>query len=54
LTSDDEDEDSTMSQYKDMYMDVTIQQVAEEMVSQYGGTVTQDLVDQMKRNYGIE
>lgn len=54
MTSDDEEEDSTMSQYKDLYMDATIQQLASDMVSQYGGTMTEDLVAQMKRNYGIE
>ena len=50
----DEEEDSTMSQYTDMYMDATIQELAEAMVSQYGGTLTDRLVEQMKRNYGIE
>ncbi|MDD6193796.1 MAG: hypothetical protein PUB19_02720 [Lachnospiraceae bacterium] len=54
MTSDDEDEDATMSQYKDLYMDATIQQLASDMVSQYGGSMTEDLVAQMKRNYGIE
>lgn len=53
VTSDD-DQDSTMSQYTDMYMDATIQQLAGEMVSEYGGSLTDQLVDQMKRNYGIE
>lgn len=53
-SSDDEDEDATMSQYKDLYMDSAIQTLAEEMVSEYGGTLTDDLVAQMKRNYGIE
>ena len=53
VTSDD-DQDSTMSQYTDMYMDATIQQLAGEMVSEYGGRLTDQLVDQMKRNYGIE
>lgn len=54
VLSDDEDEDSSMKQYKDMYMDSTIQQLAGDMVSKYGGTLTEDLVAQMKRNYGIE
>ena len=53
VTSDD-DEDASMSQYKDMYMDATIQQLAGEMVSEYGGSLTDELVSQMKRNYGIE
>jgi flagellar protein FlgJ len=54
FTSEDEDEDSTMSQYTDMYMDATIQELAQTMVSQYGGNLTEELVEQMKRNYGIE
>lgn len=54
MTTDEEEEDATMSQYKDMYMDSTIQQLASDMVSQYGGTLTDDLVAQMKRNYGID
>jgi flagellar protein FlgJ len=47
---DDEDEDSTMSQYKDMYMDEAIQVVADEVVDQLGGNVTQQLYEQMCRN----
>ena len=55
MTSDDEEDgDATMNQYKDLYMDATIQQLAGDMVSKYGGTMTEDLVAQMKRNYGIE
>ena len=44
FTSDD-DEDSTMSQYKDLYMD-------QEMVDQIGESYTQTLYEQMKRNIG--
>jgi flagellar protein FlgJ len=47
---DEEDEDSTMSQYKDMYMDEAIQVVADEVVDQLGGNVTQQLYEQMCRN----
>lgn len=54
MTSEEEEEDAVMNQYKDMYMDSTIQQLASDMVSQYGGTLTEDLVAQMKRNYGID
>lgn len=52
--NDDEDSDSTMSQYKDMYMDIAIQQVADEIVEQSGENFTQQLYEQMKRNYNIE
>ena len=40
FTSDD-DEDSTMSQYKDLYMDQAIETVADEMVDQIGESYTQ-------------
>lgn len=48
-----EDEDSSTSQMTEFYMDSTIQSLASTMVKEYGGTLTQDLVNQMKRNYGI-
>jgi flagellar protein FlgJ len=51
FTSDD-DEDSTMSQYKDLYMDQAIETVADEMVDQIGESYTQTLYEQMKRNIG--
>ncbi|MCR5143672.1 MAG: hypothetical protein K6B67_00020 [Lachnospiraceae bacterium] len=54
LKSDEDDEDPTMSQYKDIYMDATITELASKMVDDYAGTLTEDLVDQVKRNYGIE
>ena len=53
FTSDD-DEDSTMSQYKDLYMDQAIETVADEMVDQIGESYTQTLYEQMKRNYNID
>ena len=53
FTSDD-DGDSTMSQYKDLYMDQAIETVADEMVDQIGESYTQTLYEQMKRNYNIE
>ena len=52
--TDDEDEDATMSQYKDLYMDKAIEMVADEMVDQVGENVTQQLHEQMKRNYNIK
>ena len=53
LTSED-DEDSTVSQYKDMYMDNAIELVADEIVDQVGENYTQQLYEAMKRNYNIE
>lgn len=54
IKSEDEDEDEALSQYTDYYMDATIAQLSETMVDEYGSRMTDDLVAQMKRNYGIE
>jgi hypothetical protein len=51
--TDDEDSDSTMSQYKDMYLDQVIELVADELVDDLGESTTQQLYEQMKRNYNI-
>ena len=48
-----EDEDSSASMMTDMYMDSTIQQIAADMVEKYGDTMTDSLVAQLKRNYGM-
>ena len=50
---DEEEKDSTMSQYEDLYMDKAIEMVADEMVEQIGGNYTQQLYEAMKRNYNI-
>ena len=52
IKMDEEDKDSN-SQLTDYYMDSTIQNLASTMVKEYGGTLTKDLVEQMKRNYGM-
>lgn len=54
FTSEDEDSDATMSQYNSMCSDIVIEQVADELVDQIGGNYTQQLYEQMKRNYNIE
>lgn len=54
LKAGDEDEDEALSQYTDFYMDATIAQLSETLVDEYGSGLTEDLVAQMKRNYGIE
>lgn len=46
----EDDQDSTMGQYKDMYMDKTIELVADELVDEVGESLTQQLYEQMKRN----
>ncbi len=50
----EEDSDSTVSQTKDFYMDSTIQSLAETLVDEFGGSFTDQMVEQMARNYGID
>ena len=50
----DEDEESSMaSQYTDTFMDYAIEEVADIMLEEVGGSMTQQLFEQMKRNYNI-
>ena len=50
----DEDEESSMaSQYTDTFMDYAIEEVADMMLEEVGGGMTQQLFEQMKRNYNI-
>lgn len=53
MTLEDKD-NSTMGQYKDLMMDSAISEMANYLVEQVGGDLTEDLVKQMKLNYGIE
>ncbi len=54
FTMKEEESDSTMSQYEDLYMDKAIELVADEIVEQVGSSYTQELYEAMKRNYNIE
>ena len=54
FTSEEEGTDQTVSQYKDMYVDMAIEQAADVLVDDLGSSYTQQLYEQMKRNYGIE
>lgn len=50
----DEDEESSMaSQYTDTFMDYAIEDVADLLLEEVGGNMTQQLFEQMKRNYNI-
>lgn len=50
----DEDEESSMaSQYTDTFMDYAIEDVADMLLEEVGGSMTQQLFEQMKRNYNI-
>ena len=42
-----------MSQYKDMFMDSVIEQMSDTIVEKSGENITQQLYEQMKRNYNI-
>ena len=50
----DEDEESSMaSQYTDTFMDYAIEDIADILLDEVGGSMTQQLFEQMKRNYNI-
>ena len=50
----DEDEESSLaSQYTDTFMDYAIEDVADILLDEVGGSMTQQLFEQMKRNYNI-
>ena len=51
--TDEDEESSTASQYTDTFMDYAIQDMADIMVDEIGGNMTQQLFEQMKRNYNI-
>ena len=51
--TDDEEESSVASQYTDTFMDYAIEDVADMLLEEVGGNMTQQLFEQMKRNYNI-
>ena len=51
--TDDDKESSVASQYTDTFMDYAIEDVADMLLEEVGGTMTQQLFEQMKRNYNI-
>lgn len=51
--TDDEEESSVASQYTDTFMDYAIEDIADIMLDEIGGNMTQQLFEQMKRNYNI-
>ena len=50
----DDNEDGTMSMYKDYFMDSAISQIASELVDEVGSGITDDFVKSIMLNYGIE
>ena len=51
--TEEEEDNSNIAMYKDLYMDKAITEIASQLVEQIGGDVTDDFVDQIMRNYGI-
>lgn len=49
----DDKESSFASSYVDTYMDYAIGDIATDIVDKYAGTLTEDMVAQIQRNYGI-
>lgn len=54
MTMEDEEEDSSLQTLTDFHMDSTIELIADEVVDEVGENFTQQLYEQMKRNYNIE
>lgn len=54
LTNEEDEKDSSLSTMTDYNMDFAIQEIAEKVVDDVGTNFTQQLYEQMKRNYGIE
>ena len=51
--TDEDEESSVASQYTDTFMDYAIEEVADQLLDEIGGSMTQQLFEQMKRNYNI-
>ena len=51
--TDDDEESSVASQYTDTFMDYAIEDIADILLEEVGGGLTQQLFEQMKRNYSI-
>lgn len=54
MTTEEEGQDSSLQTLTDFHMDSTIEVLADEVVDEIGGSFTQQLYEQMKRNYNIE
>lgn len=46
--------DNGMNQYRDLYMDKCIEMVADDITEDVGKNLTQQLYEQMKRNYNLD
>lgn len=54
ILPEEEEGDQSISTLTDFHMDSVMELMADEVVDEVGGNFTQQLYEQMKRNYGIE
>lgn len=54
MTMEEEDTDASLQTLTDFHMDSAIETMADEVVDEIGESFTQQLYEQMKRNYNIE
>lgn len=54
MTLEEEDEDSSLSTLTDYHMDGVVELISDQILEQSGNSLTQQLYEQMKRNYGID
>ena len=54
MTEEDEEADSSVATLTDYHMDSAIELISDQVLDQSGASFTQQLYEQMKRNYGIE
>ena len=54
MTSEEDDKDNALATMTDFNMDSAIETIADEVVDEVGESFTQQLYEQMKRNYRIE
>ena len=53
MTEEEEGEDSSVATLTDFHMDSTIELISDQVLEQSGNSFTQQLYEQMKRNYGL-
>lgn len=54
MSPEEDEKDASLSTMTDYNMDFVVQKVADQVVDEVGTNFTQQLYEQMKRNYGIE
>ncbi len=53
MLSEEEERENSLSTLTDYHMDSVIEKIADQVVDEAGASFTQQLYEQMKRNYGI-